>query len=201
MTKKISLLFLLAMLLAGCGHAVRHTVTPEYYRARPRTVAVLPVVWEEGATEARSAGIDRVFNGMVAEKVRSLGYTVIAVDEKDERVMGADGKGAPEVAKALGAQAVMYSRITGWDADTLVTYASLSLNARFELYYANGEKLWEAEFEKKESDLRLDRKPLKLAIIETYEPKVQRFIDIVFSTLPRNETPRGPEKRFFDWLP
>ncbi len=79
MTKKISLLFLLAMLLAGCGHAVRHTVTPEYYRARPRTVAVLPVVWEEGATEARSAGIDRVFNGMVAEKVRSLGYTVIAV--------------------------------------------------------------------------------------------------------------------------
>ncbi|MDP2688855.1 MAG: hypothetical protein Q8P48_01960, partial [Deltaproteobacteria bacterium] len=151
MTKKISLFFLLAALLAGCGHAVRHTVTPEYYRVRPRTVAVLPVVWEEGAAEARSAGIDRVFNGMVAEKVRSLGYSVIAVDEKDERVMGAGGaggKGAPEVASALGAQAVMYSRITGWDADTLVTYASLSLNARFELYYANGEKLWEAEFKK-----------------------------------------------------
>ncbi|MFQ5735811.1 MAG: hypothetical protein ACE5GY_02985 [Thermodesulfobacteriota bacterium] len=201
MIKKIIPLFLLVALLVGCSHAVRQTVTPEYYRLRPATVALLPVSWESDAAGAKDPGVDRVFNEMVAEKVRSLGYEVTVVEEGDEKLSGQAAGDPASLATAFGADAIMYPRITSWDTDTFVTYAAISLAARFTLYSANGAMLWEAEYDTRASDFTFDRTTRELAVIEAYEPKLQRFIDIVFDTLPRNEAPKGPQKRFFDWLP
>lgn len=201
MLKKAPILILLLLLIAGCGHAVKHTVSTEYYRLRPDTVALLPVIWEGDAKEAEDREVSLVFNDMVAEKVRSLGYAIKVVDEDEADDASADNAPPAELAARLGAETVMYSRITGWDTDRLMTYAALTLTARFELYSANGERLWTAEHESKKSDIRLDRRPLEMAILDAWEPKVQRFIDIVFATLPQNEAPAGAQERYFDWLP
>ena len=201
MVKKYSILILLLTLVAGCGHAVKHTVSTEHYRLKPHTVALLPVVWKGDAKEAEKNEVSLVFNDMVAEKVRSLGYAVTVVDEDDARAADAATTPPAELARRFGAETVMYSSITGWDTDQLETYAALTLRARFNLYSANGSELWKAEHTSKKSDLRLDKRPMEIAIIDAWEPKVQRFIDIVFATLPRSETPAGAQEKYFDWLP
>ena len=192
---------LLLTLMAGCGHAVKHTVSTEYYRLKPHTVALLPVVWKGDAKEAENSEVSLVFNDMLVEKVRSLGYAVTVVDEDDARAADAAATPPAELARRLGVETVMYSHITGWDTDQLVTYAALTLKARFNLYSANGEELWKAEHVSKKFDLRLDKKPMEIAVIDAWEPKVQRFIDIVFATLPRSEAPASAQEKYFDWLP
>lgn len=199
MPRKTPLLILLILLVAGCSHGVRHTVSTEYYRLKPRSVAVLPVVWTADAKEAENKEISRVFNEMIAEKVRILGYDVTVVDESQ----AAEAAATPpsELAAQLGTDTVMYSDITGWDTDQLPTYAAIILKARFRLYSANGSELWTAEHKTKKYDLRLDKRQMELAVLDAWEPKVQRFIDIVFATLPRSEAPARRQDRYFDWLP
>ena len=199
MFKKTSILILLLALMAGCSHAVKHTVSTEYYRLKPHTVALLPVVWKGDAKAAEKSEVSIVFNGMLAEKVRSLGYAVTVVAEDDARA--AESTPPAELARRFGAETVMYSSITGWDTDQLATYAALTLKGRFSLYSANGSELWKAEHVSKKSDLRLDKRPMEIAIIDAWEPKVQRFIDIVFATLPQSEAPARTQERYFDWLP
>jgi len=201
MLKKIPVLILLLALMAGCGHAVKHTVSNDFYRLKPRSVALLPVVWKGDAKAAENKEVTRVFNDMLVEKVSSLGYAVKVIDEKDAAAAGAYAVLPAELAGRLGTETVMYSSITGWDTDQLATYAALTLSARFNLYSANGSELWKAEHVSKKSDVRLDKRPMEIAIIDAWEPKVQRFIDIVFATLPRSEAPAGAEEKYFDWLP
>lgn len=196
-------MLLAVALLCGCGHAVKHTVSPDYERVRPRTVAVVPVIWGQAYAVDENAEAARTFDGMIAEKLRSLGYKVTALDKADKRIedLRALANDPGGLASSLGVDTVLYPQITGWDVDRLATYASTSLKARFSLYSADGTKLWKAEYDTKDFDIKLDSRPLELAVIEAYEPRMQRFIDIVFSTLPRSEAPAETEKRFFDWLP
>ncbi len=197
MLKKISALFTVLLLLAGCSHAVRHSTSPELSRLKPYTVAVLPVRWR---TNAAKPEVGRVFDRMVAEKIGSLGYGATVVKQDDARLAD-EKKGPAELAAAFGTDAVLYSDITKWDTNTFVTYAALKVAARFDLYSANGERLWNADYETKYSDIRLDNRPMELAVLDAYEPKVQRFIDIVFTSLPENEPVKSSPKRYFDWLP
>jgi len=197
-----ALLFLAA--LGGCGYKVNYALTPEFSTIRPGLVAVAPVIWEaEAAPEA--GDVKWLFRAMSTERLTSLNYRALSIKEVDERVRKAGagkvaGAGPAEAARLLGADAVIYIRVTGWDVDKFLTYASLSFSAAFEMYSATGARLWAADYSTTESDIRLDTESMELAVLQTYEPRLQRFVDAVFATLPPSE-PAVKKERYFDWLP
>ncbi|MFQ5464579.1 MAG: hypothetical protein ACE5EI_01490 [Thermodesulfobacteriota bacterium] len=198
-----SALVLLAA-LGGCGYKVNYALTPEFSTIRPGLVAVAPVVWETDA--APEAGdVKWLFRAMSTERLTSLNYRALSIKEVDQRVRKAGARKVAEAAPAdaarlLGVDAVLYIRVTGWDVDKFLTYASLSFSAAFELYSATGARVWTAEYSTRESDIRLDTETMELAVLQTYEPRLQRFVDAIFATLPPSE-PTVTRERYFDWLP
>lgn len=197
----LAVAFLFA-LLSGCAPRVEYAVDREFTVVRPKTVAIAPVKWSAEAT-GDSPGIAGYFRAMSAERLKRLNYAVAPIDEVD-RVYAADtglaGAAPDEAARALGVDTVLYIEVTEWDADMFLTYASLSIKAGFDLYSATGAKLWSASYGTSEADFALDRESVELAVLKIYEPRVQRFVDAVFSTLPPNEA-RVEKRRYFDWLP
>lgn len=196
--------FFIVLALAGCSNAVKYTVSEQYGRTRPYTIAVMPVIREDAAEEG-GAEVSRLFRTMSAERLKNMNYGVATLEDVDGKVLkqGANRsalKTPRETAAELGADAVLYIYITDWDTRLFVTYASLRFKARFELYSKDGAKLWQASHGWGDADLRLDRNSLELAVIKAYEPQVQRFVDLVFATLPPGEPPKDNE-RYFDWLP
>ncbi|WKZ32752.1 MAG: hypothetical protein QY316_12710 [Thermodesulfobacteriota bacterium] len=193
---------LLALLLGGCGTAVRHSVTDGYAKAAPVKVAVLPVVWEEKAP-GEAEDISRLFRAMSVEKLAALKYITVPLEEFEKHGRDAEGwasRPPNEAAALLGADGLLYIRVTDWDRDSFIPYASLSIKAYFELRSATGQLLWTADYRSRESDLNLDRAPMHLAMYKAYEPRVQRFVDAVFTTLPPGKAEERT-KTYFKWLP
>lgn len=199
---------LMAILVAGCGSRVPHTLSKDYNQRMPRSIAVLPVQGK-GADDVRY-----LFRVMGYEKLSSMNYQVSPPESVDKRLARANigvkelkTKGPKEIAELLEVDAILYTTITDWGMRTLPTYASMKVGAKFELYIPTGERLWESEFKGKESDIGLDRELLKVSIQRLYEPVVQRVVDAAFSTLPPYperglEKEKGiKEKTYFDWLP
>lgn len=195
---------LIIIIFSGCANTVRYTTSERFALAAPYTVAILPIEWAEDAGEQDNEAA-YLFRTMELEKLKGMDYHPVPLEEVDERYLSLGGnffkeRGPKETARLLKADSVLYTRITEWDRDIFVTYAYINVAARFELYSKNGERLWEATYRIKDSDIRLDTKSVELAIVKSYEPKVQRFIDHVFSTLPPG-TPPTEKKLFFQWLP
>jgi hypothetical protein len=185
--KKTFLSIALLLILAGCGTAIKHSVAPEYAQISPKRVVVLPIVWEQQA--APEAGdISLLFRKMSAERLGLLNYSAVPLDEVDKAGAGKPdwfaGKSADEIAASLKADSVLYIFMKEWDSDSLAPYRSLKIAAVFELHSAAGKVLWKAEYSTREADLRLDSRQLELAVLKVYEPRIQRFVDAVFTTLP-----------------
>lgn len=201
MIKRLSALFLLAVLLAGCSSAVKTTLSERYGMSSPGTVAVAPVVWEAGE-ENRDVAF--TFRTMTAGKLEELNYRAVPLGSVDRAYAklgaGASSKSPAELAMLLNADAVLFIKIREWTVSRFLTYASLTVEADYELYAASGERLWSAGYSTRDADLRLDKKSMEYAIIKAYEPKVQRFVDAVFTTLPVARASSG-ERTFFKWLP
>lgn len=204
MIKRYFMIAAALLVMYGCANPVKSTLSPRYNDSRPYTIAIAPVAWE-GQSEGEARDIARLFSAMTGEKLRSMNYRVVATEETETTAPGPKAQDAANLSRQLAANlnsdAVLYIHVTGWDKDRLATYAALVVKARFELYSSAGEPLWKAEYSTKESDLRLEKKPLELAVIKIYEPRVQRFVDAVFSTLPMGSVPRQTQKTFFQWLP
>jgi len=111
------------------------------------------------------------------------------------------GKPVHEIAALLKADSVLFIRIKEWDKDNLLPYKSLNIEAAFELHSAVGKVLWKAEYSTSEADLGLDSRPMELAVHNAFEPRIQRFVDAVFSTLPPGEADTSQRKTYFQWLP
>lgn len=202
MIRKIFLGFFLVVAATGCTNAVKYTVSDDFDRVRPNTVAVLPVEWSNGDEPKE---VSRTFRLMAAERLKALNYNAGSVETVDSSLkdLGENWlkeRSPAEAASGLKADSVLLIRVYDWDKDTFASYASLRVKVKFELIAGSGERLWEAEYETKESDIRLDREPMELAVFKIYEPRVQRLIDIAFATLPRSEAPKDV-KTFFQWLP
>ncbi len=192
---------LTSILLSGCSHAVKYSVDDIMRVHTPRTVAVLPIVWSENVDKQDSV-VASIFRSMTNKKLRTHNYktpTLKSVDDVIERKK-LDVKNPATIANKLGTDSVLVIEITDWESDMLLTYAYLKLKARFTLYSKEGEKLWSAEHSTAESDIRLDKKSMELAIIKVYEPRVQRFINDLFSTMPVCNA-LAKRKEYFDWLP
>ncbi len=205
MKKVLTIALLLGLALSGCTPSVRHTVSDSFRLYSPYTIAILPVDWPTAPDEARAGrdgDIAHLLRIMTFERLKTMNYKPLAPAEVDEKLP--PGGGAPlkpgEVTSLTGADAVLYTSVVEWKGDIVVRYAYLKLAVRFELYSRDGELLWRAEHEAKESDIRLEKKTLELAVLKAYEPSVQRFIDVAFSTLPVGAA-RTEEKTFFKWLP
>lgn len=199
---KTVVLLLAVIVLAGCAGKVRYDLNTDFESAAPRTVAVLPVDWQTSGGEDQ-ARVGRLFREMSVEKLREMNYSVVPVDKVDKGYAPlADGDKTPgHAATALGTDAVLSISVTDWDESTFFSYASLKLGTRFELYSANGARLWSADYSTKESDATLfDSESVELGVIKAFEPRIQRVVDAVFSSLPRVEAEHR-EKRYFDWLP
>jgi hypothetical protein len=177
-----------------------YTISEDYGSLSPRTVVILPV-----GGDVEDANVKRLFRTMAFKRLKSLNYGVLDLEEVDEEYLKV-GSGRfkdmepGEVSRFFGADGVLYTRITKWKEKLLLTYASLEIGAGFELYSANGTMLWEAAYTTKESEIKFDKGSMELAVINVYEPRIQRVVDAIFSTLPPGLS-RKEEKRFFDWLP
>jgi len=202
MIKRLAAIFFLASFLAGCSNAVTTTISDRYMTYQPRTIAVLPVVWT--GESVKNKGVSETFRLMSSAKLKELNYGVSdpgVVDAAYEKLGQSAASTAPEkLAAVTGSDAVLYIKIRQWDVSRFVTYASLTVEADYELYSASGERLWQARYSTRDADLRLDKKSLEYAIITAYEPKVQRFVDAVFTTLP-GYSGRTQARTFFQWLP
>ncbi len=202
MTKRVIASFLLFLfnVVSGCSNGPVYTISDDYRSVPPRTVVVLPV----GGT-VEDANVKRLFRLMTFERLKSMNYAVFDLEEVDEKYLrlgsGRFKEMSPaEVSKLFGADAVLYTTITEWEEKLLVTYASLEIEADFELFSRKGKRLWEATYSTKESDIKMDKTTIEVTVIKVYEPRIQRIVDAAFSTLPFR--PGGKEeKRFFDWLP
>ncbi len=201
MIKRLSALLLLVLLAAGCSNAVKTTISDRYTASQPRSIAVAPVVWSGGVEDK---GVAETFRTMTAEKLKELGYGVVSPEDVDAAFgklgPAAASKTPAELAVLAGTDAVLFIKIREWDISRFVTYASLKVKADYELYSATGERLWTANYSISDADLRLDRSSMEYAIIKAYEPKVQRFVDAVFTTLPKAQA-RSNARTFFQWLP
>lgn len=202
--KKTILSIALFLLLAGCGPAIKHTVAPEYGQISPKRIVVLPVLWErQAAPEAEK--ISLLFRQMSSERLGLLNYSAVPLDEVDKAGGGQPdwfaGKPVHEIAALLKADSVLFIRIKEWDNDSLLPYKSLDISAAFELHSAVGKALWKAEYATSEADLGLDSQPMELAVHKAFEPRIQRFVDAVFSTLPPGEAEKSQRKNYFQWLP
>lgn len=203
MKKTIASIALL-LFLAGCGPAIKHTLSPEYAQISPQKVVVLPVVWKKkGVKETEE--ISLLFRKMSAEKLSLLNYSPVPLEDVDRAGAGGPdwfaNKPAHEIAALFNADSVLYVRVTDWDTDDFTPYKSLKIAASFELASALGKSLWKAEFSSKEADIGLDSRSMELAVHRAFEPRVQRFVDAVFTTLPPREAQDKQRKNYFQWLP
>lgn len=201
--KGLLLTIFLILAAAGCAKPVRSDLSAQYSAIRPYRIAVLPVIPETRTLENDAAWLMRKLS---FERLRSMGYQPIDLEVIDEEYskLGTGwfaGKKPADVAEHFGADSVLYIRVNEWDRDTFVTYISLDISAEFEVWSANNSRLWRAQYSKSEGDIRLDRESLKLALLKAYEPRIERFVDTVFSTLPQAEAPQEAKRTFFQWLP
>lgn len=194
---------LLSAVLAGCASAINYTLDPGYVKASPARIAVLPVIIEE-PKDAGDRAIGEFFRTMSWERLRQMNYSPMSLDEIDRR-LGREGraadKGPRDIARLLGADAVLYIRVSGWNKGRLPAYASLKVEGSYELYSSDGRRLWSASHSTKESDLGLDARAMEIGVLKAYEPRIQRFVDDVLSTLPNREVRQGEKETFYQWLP
>ncbi len=191
---------------AGCSNSVTHNLSEQYGKDAPRRVAVLPVEWPAswaGFSAAEDKAVSYLFRTMVYEKLKAKNFHPAALEAIDEAYLKA-GKAAlsrkdpKELASLFNADSVLMVKVTDWDKTTLGGYASLTIDASFEMRSSAGTLLWEAEYSTKESDLRLDAASAEYSVIKAFEPRIQRFVDAVFSTLPDSSRARDG---YFEWLP
>lgn len=193
----------LSAVLAGCASGVGYTIDPGYGEASPARIAVLPAIIEE-PVDAGDRNIGEIFRAMSYERLREMNYSPVPLDEID-RLLGKDWRPADkaprDIARLLGADAVLYIRVAGWDKDRMPAYASLEVEGSYELYSSDGRRLWSASHSTEESDFGLDGEAMEAGVLNAYEPRIQRFVDDVLSTLPHREAQRREKEKFYQWLP
>ncbi len=204
MTKILGALFLLIMVY-GCAGPVRHALTPDFTEKGPRGVIVMPVEWADmnSPEDSYANGLMRL---MAEERLKAMGYDPIGIRPAHDPAWLKD-RGAEEILSLYGADAVLGIKILRWDMDAVTGYASLRIKASFSLASGGDKPLWSAVYDETDFDLRLDNESNELAVIKAFEPRLQRLIDSVFSTLPHagrakeEKTGDAGAGTHYDWLP
>lgn len=206
MIKKFMLLCMTVFLVSSCsGTTMEDTLSDRFRKERPYTLAVLPVEWASDAPEKRKA--TDLFRAMSSEKLLTMGYRLVPLETVDAVYLKSSANAMTEkpmagMAEKLDADGIVLMQIEDWDIDHLGSYASLNIEAVFSIYSKKGELIWTSSYKTSESDASpdFDSEPVDIAVVKAYEPRILRFVEAVFATLPQAEKP-GSENAFFDWLP
>ncbi|MEW6777835.1 MAG: GNA1162 family protein [Bdellovibrionota bacterium] len=197
-SKKIAGLRLLTALVAvaslaalsACGK-VEAVTAPDF--TPPGTIAVLPV-----ANQAVDVDGPPLYRKLLEAKLVEKGYTVIDPAKVDETLKsqfdieegGQLNAAEPkELAKALGADALLYCTLTEWEKHSLLYYNDVIVGGKFELLNAEGAEIWKVEHHQvKQVKIALN---LRDAIVNTaanlftaYEKLANELMDKVLRTLP-----------------
>jgi len=207
--KKNIIFAFLVFLLIGCAHPVKHKTYKKHSNIKPRTIAVLSV-----GGNVESFRVKEIFRASAISGLEALGYSVMdPADVDDVFFKGLEaspsGMTPKELATLLPTDAVFYIYITDFDKDKIFGYASLGFAARFKLISRSGELLWKGKHKTKETGLGLDKKLLKLGVLEAYEGRIERLVNSVIVTMPSppaaaatsSEMYKEEKKEFFQWLP
>ncbi len=202
MIKRLLFFAILVVMACGCAETVEHRLSEEFALSKPQSVAILPV-HGEGPERAKL-----ILREITARSMREKNYTVKPLEDTDrvlEKLNPGEKIEASAVVKLLGTDSILLVNITEWDEDLITPYGALSVEVSFILYGRDGSILWSADAREKQSNIKLDRELLKMSIIETYEPVLERLAETVLFSLPsrrpEEEKPVKKEKKqFFDWL-
>lgn len=194
------------LLLGGCGGSIKYTLANDYGEKMPNLIAVMPITGDIGDKDAQ-----HLFRNFAYEKLKQMGYSPISLETIDDKLLRSgirrdelNKKTPSELATILTADSLMYIVLSDWDASVFFALGSLKIAVNLELYEGvSGKKLWEAEFETKDSEISLERDVIEYSVVKTYEPVIQRAIDTVFSTIPKRDISAKirPQKSYYDWLP
>jgi hypothetical protein len=198
MAVQLGRLFLGAvLLLAGCAPPPPSSVSPEYARYKPTSIAILPVHNQTGKPLVAPAShaylktlLERVFAARdeaandvspawrrkISRTLQAKSYRVIPVDA----VAGRSTTEQTTTAEQLsGADSVLYSTITAWDTRQLKTDNTLFVAASFMLVDVETKKvIWEAEW------------PYGRVSVKATQPwhdiryYIARVVEETFATLP-----------------
>ncbi len=201
MIRSLQLFALLITLLGGCAGMVEHRLSKDFTMAQPLSVAILPV-HGEGPEHAK-----HILREITARSMKDKNYHVKPLDETDRILKTLDQEEktkASEVAGLLDTDSILLVNITEWDESLVTPYGALNIEVSFILYGTDGTILWSAESREKQSSIKLDRELLRMSVVETYEPMLERLTEAALLTLPSRRLEQGPEKKkkksFFDWL-
>lgn len=206
MIKKFMLVCMAIFLVSSCSWTTTdNTLSDKFRKERPYTLAVLPVEWASDVPEKRKA--IELFRAMSSDKLLTMGYRLVPLETVDAVYLKSDAPAMTEkplagMAEKLDADGLVLIQVADWDIDHLGSYASLNIEAAFSIYSKKGELIWNSSYKTSESDASpdFDSEPVDLAVVKAYEPRILRFVEAIFATLPQAEKP-GSESTFFDWLP
>lgn len=216
----------LLLTATGCANKAAYNISPSYYPLKPRSIAVMPVEWPpgvmklgwedkgEGALKGHSEKISETFELIINRRLRSQGYSTLPVERSSVSFSGYSAPPPLEshieaspirsaeakvLASSLGVDGIMFTTMADWDESTIYTYASFKVSALFELYSKEGTRLWRSSYKLSRRELNLDIEPAEYAVIKIFEPKLQRFVDSVFITLPEGDG-EVKKREHFNWL-
>lgn len=207
--RRAFILLSILIIFSGCSRPVEFNVSDDYLTVDPVSVAVLPVftleAWAvEVGGDASGERVKRLFRSMAGKQLAGRGYRVVdfsEVDDAIERWSAAEEMAPGDVARALGVDAAMVIEVLKWKEKRGVLGASLKIKARFSLYDPESLPLWDGEYETKESELTLDKEAVEASVIKAYEPRIERVVEAVLSTIPARRGKATDEERWFEWLP
>lgn len=197
---RLRLIVIMLLALSGCA-SVDSSLSEKFADVKPYAIALMPIDWSGvrgGEPKDIGKDVSVLFRNMAFDALKSKRYNPLPSRQADEPQAAA--KTPADAAMASGADAAVVIRMNEWDVSEVLSYASLKIGATIEMHSKDGLLLWRVEYATKESDAGLDASTVEAGVIKTYEPRIQRFVDAAFSTLPQAALPdkRG---RFFEWLP
>lgn len=186
--------------LTSCGGTISHKLSNEYPPKDLTTVTVLPI---SGFADPAAK---EVFRSMIRTALSDKNFVVL-LDSAAEEVYLRLGKvkfyslDPKDMALAIGADMVMFCKVYKMEVTDTAGYKALDISAGYKLFDNKGELLWESDHEIGDSGFGFDPELNELAVIEAYEPKVQRLVDASFTTLPSLPHNISESGGHYGWLP
>ncbi len=191
-TKRLLVVLLLGVFLStGCMPPI-HTLSPEFARRKPTSIAIMPVLNETVDLDA-----PKVISPMIYDYMLSKGYRIISPHEVSSLLAGKNIHEAGQVftltyhemGQLLHADSLLFCTVTDWSSLYLLVYSSVSVETKFELIDAtSGVRLWEAKYKASKRSAAGNRDSLAdvllNAALSPYEPQARRAVRRCLSTLP-----------------
>lgn len=190
--------WMIGLIGAGCASGPDAMLAPSYSAEPARMIVVVPPRNETVDLDAPT-----LFHPRVINEVSSKGYSTSGQQDVTDKLATRnvheggeiDSLTPPEIGELFGADAILYTTVTGFETITLVAYTQISVSAEFRLVNAmTNETLWECSHEASDTTIAVGRnlgEALVVGLVDTamaaltpYEPFVDEVVTYCLSSLP-----------------